>query len=237
MNWAFPKTSGSALCGLLYRLVNTVTEDDWEKNTVVDVQFSRDAYSVSKSCTIVLSKDECLLSDLKEKLGSFLDDEGESSIRALLIKDSTIEKVLEDTDYCLANELIRFEVVPEDQRELSDTERLIGVSHAALSYSEYLQATGVPFLVKVKAGEKVEEFRQKIGRVMNLEGTVLKKTKFFAGQKWVRYVRENALKDEDSLDQIKSSEMTVRFGSIFVVGDVQRGSGLRVLEEAVKIDN
>uniref|UniRef100_F6YGJ7 Ubiquitin carboxyl-terminal hydrolase 7 n=1 Tax=Ciona intestinalis TaxID=7719 RepID=F6YGJ7_CIOIN len=100
------------------------------------------------------------------------------------------EKALEDlTPYGQVARLYRIEIVPDDQKEISDEEVLICASHF---HKEIYNTFGVPLLIKVRTGERFSEIRERIQKAMEIPDNVFEKYKIavvVAGQ--VKYMSED----------------------------------------------
>jgi hypothetical protein len=138
--------------------------------------------------------------------------------------------ILEDATQLRAPERILIEVVPEEQRDLAFTERLLLVVAAVFdSTGRYLEPSGVPHVLKIDDQTKLVDVKPLIQARFDITAEKIGKVKFFKGTSWTWYQPKSCLQDDASLWFFSAREL------LYALIDARKtGSGR---EEALRIDN
>jgi hypothetical protein len=186
---------------LYYRIIAGVSREVWAISREITAEFSADARTIEKTTTLILPK-EATYSDLKAKLIEigFFGESANERLRVAAVRDSRMWQVpvLRQMIH-VGFSVVRFEIVPEDQRDLGHDSKLLEVAMAVVAPTEYLKATGVPFFIKIARETILADIKEPVFEIFGIADDLRKKSKFYGGGEWVRFTRKTALSDEDSI--------------------------------------
>jgi hypothetical protein len=213
--------------GLYVLFAPGLSPEEHENSVSVSVQISLDARTIAQSLDVFLPRGSavpCLAKRVAELFPSA------NTVRARIVKEGLIESANSATMPIPDGTTIRFEVVPEDQREMPEGDALLQVVLATVSASSYLALAGTPFFMRVRAASTLGEVRGAVLEALAVDEERAKKTKFFLGRDWVPYSPAGVVKDGDRV-------VTVKNDVLHVVVDAKRPIGAQQkLEEALWID-
>ena len=113
----------------------------------------------------------------------------------------------------------------------TDDKRELAILVAGVDSTDYLSPTGDALFVNIAEGDTIEKIRPQLQETLDISEEKMKRAKFFKGERWVRFDRKTALKDDFDLYSLKKSD------SLYLVINTTRKSRYGRREEALKIDN
>ena len=113
----------------------------------------------------------------------------------------------------------------------TDDKRELAILVAGVDSTDYLAPTGDVLFVNITEGDTIEKLRPQLQEKLEIAEDKMKRAKFFKGERWVRFDRKTALKDDFDLHSLSQNE------SLYLVINTTRKSRYGRREEALKIDN
>ena len=122
-----------------------------------NVQYSQDAFNITFSAKLLILKNSKV-----RQIGYELQNRGllpqSDSIRVLSIKNNQILQIIDPEAVYTSYELpIRFEMIPQEQRGLTEEQILISVSRGYITSNNIMKTTLSPFLFHVKKNDKIKD--------------------------------------------------------------------------------
>jgi hypothetical protein len=207
---------------LFFRVLRGISQAQFQQSIIVSVEFMDKKTDVAMPIGANWSELNRKLIEMK------FFEEGLPPIRVMAAEDGNVRCLVDYT--ALATGMKRYiEVVPQDQRELADDEKLILVTRAVVDSTDFLRPTGLPLSVKVRQGQTLADLKVEIAGRLGLTDEQLQKTKFLSGIRWVRFAPGGVLKDDIGLWDFARA-------TLFVLVDGKPRTKRR-LEQELKIDN
>ena len=233
---------------IYYRYIPNITPSDMENKLLLSIRLSLDGSTITKKAVVLVPKackgfdvidaafQKIDLDELKVDKNSLLSDNENlkyKNIRLMPIKNSKIVKLLslKATIAAFYTEY-RIDIIPEDQRNLSDDEIVVLLSTAQVSDNSQALVYGTPFFMKLKKEETIEQLKLTLKDKLEIDEKEFPKLKLFQAGEYLKLIPKNELKNDKVLGNLDLK------AGIFVVKNMHRvGNSSRKKEEVLKIDN
>jgi hypothetical protein len=226
----FPAVDGQAKYFLYALFVPGLAPEEYERSLSVLVQLSVNAQTIARTAVIFLPRGSTFPA-LAARVRELAVLPPDAPVRAHLVRAALIAEEVAEEAKLEDRTTVRFEVVPEDQRELAAGDALIQVALAVVSSVDYLVVEKVPCLVRVRADATLADVRGVVLAALGVEAESATKAKFFLGRQWVRFTPAMALRDENRVVTTPADALHV------VLGGKGPAAARRRAEEGIKIHN
>jgi hypothetical protein len=167
--YEFPSTTPT-LYHLWYRLEKGITNERIHMHlTDLTIEYSEDGYNVTKELRRVFPHN-VMISKVRSDLVSdgFLPET--EYLRMSKVSEHKIESEFQPHELLYSLHIVRFDIIPEDQRNMGENDWLVSVFHCTCDSIGYYKNSGTPFWLRVGKTETVGAVWSRILKICgNLE--------------------------------------------------------------------
>ena len=230
---------------LYYRYLPGITQSDLNRKQLLNIQISKDGYTIDKYGSIVVNKNATKVDILKEAFLKLYNEvipeqEGGSTYceyRILINVDSSsfAYDILSD-DQQISNKAkyARIDVIPEDQKNLNDNELLIPIMTAYVGGSKIARSNSTPVFMRVNENTTIEEIKLWIKKQLKVSDKDFSCMRLFIAGDQVKASPNSALENNKIV-----KDLTLKDGIfvIFSLKEVFQPTVQKRNERELKIDN
>jgi hypothetical protein len=171
-----------------------LTQEEYKLSILVHAQLSLTAYTIDREIDLFVPKGS-VFTGLMNRLSSVQFFHAGDLLRAFLVQDGVmipIGMTAPLKDGCT----VRVELIPDDQRDLEEGDRMLQVSAAKFHETGFLNGTGVPFHIRVRQDATLADVKDEVFQRLGVAEKQAKKAKFVLGRGMMHFVPGNALTDK-----------------------------------------
>ncbi|KAK8885556.1 hypothetical protein M9Y10_041006 [Tritrichomonas musculus] len=243
------KSYNDNLSYLFYRYLPGTKEEDISQKLLLGAKLSIDGYSYVKRVDVIVPKtakgfeivdailEKIDLNEFNIDKDSLLDNGNTGkykNIRLMSLRGSKIVKImsLSATAGAYYKEY-RLDIIPENQRNLSDDEMVILLSTSLVKSNHTPLVYGIPFFMKLKKDSTVEQLKLILKDKLQIDEKEFPRLKLFTGGDYITLSPKNEITNDKVLGKLDLKN------GIYIVKNMNciANSKTRRTEEALKIYN